>query len=169
MDCGLYWWWALLVPKYGKDQWPTQSACSCNKSGHPCRWRAWESRPSVVFEATCAFSIWVVPTTFIIKHRQLPAQRFVHCLVFLWNEITRQTLWNESHSLPRVYFFSISFLFHSYFISISFLFHIYFIPTQLFISLVARYISFLFHIYFIPVSCGWVGTIWERNKAGNEK
>ena len=31
----------------------------------------------------CDFKDRVVPTTFIIKHRQLPAQRFVNCLAFL--------------------------------------------------------------------------------------
>ena len=41
-------------------------------------------------------------------------------------------------------------IFYSCFISISFIFHIYFLPTQLFISLVARFISFLLHFYFFP-------------------
>ena len=90
--------------------------------------------------------LWVVPTTFIIKHRQLPAQRFINCLVFLWNEITRQTLWNVSHSFPTLYLISIWFLFHFYFISILFL-------PICFISLVARSISSCFIPISFPFPC----------------
>ena len=63
---------------------------------------------------------------------------------FLWNKITRQTFWNVSHSFPRLYFISISFLFHCCFIVVSFL------SNYLFHCL-PSFILFLFPFHFIPV------------------
>ena len=129
-------------------------------------WGAWKS----------SGVLWVVPTTYMIKPWQLPAQSFISCQVFLWYETLRQPQWNVYHCSARL----ISLLFryflsqhHYYFIAIPGWYHNYFIPflaNIIKISLVyqdnlitslaksilfhccTRPISLLFHCFPRPIS-----------------
>ena len=82
----------------------------------------------------------VVPTTYIINLRHLPAQRFVYCLR---NYDMKCFILAWRCFIHDFYFIAISFLFHCYFIAVSFSpegkSHCYFIA-----------ISLLYHSYFIP-------------------
>jgi hypothetical protein len=97
--------------------------------------------------------IGVVPTTYIINCRHLPAQRFVYCQVkydMRYFILCLAALF--SGAIFHCYFISISLRYHCNIIAISFLFHCDIIVISLLFHFYFITISLRYHCYFIPIS-----------------